>query len=290
MRTRKTSENPHPFGDLMRLWRARRGHSQLDLALEMGVSQRHISFIESGRSTPSRALLMQAARVLDVPLRDRNAMLLAAGYAPIYDESAWDAPQMHSINRALERMLAQHEPFPALVLDRHWNVLMRNQGAAQFFGMFVDLAARPVPPNLLHLMFDPAGMRPHVANWRGVAQGLFDRIRRESVGDVIDDKTRELLTALRAYPDVPDAGPPAAGLSDSTPVIPIGFVLGEQVLNYFSMVCTVGTPRAAAAQELRIECMFPADEATEQWHLESLGGRGVCIDGTRPAPAPRRAS
>ena len=260
---------PHPLGELLKAWRARRGRSQLELSLDMGISQRHISFIESGRSSPSRAMLLGMARALDIPLRDRNALLLSAGYAPMYAEPAWDAAEMRSIHRALDRMLKHHDPFPAIVLDRHWNVLMRNATAPRFFGKFFDLAARVGQRNLLHLMFDPTAMRPFVANWDQVAQSLFERIGREAVGGVIDEKMQCLIDELKAYPDVPFDLEPARS-SGSSPVIPLVFALDGRQLSYFSMVSTVGTPQAIAAQELRVECMFPADDATEAWHLETF--------------------
>jgi transcriptional regulator with XRE-family HTH domain len=274
-----TLDTQRPAGDLgglLRHWRDLRGRSQLDLSLETGVSQRHISFIESGRSVPSRQILMDLAQMLDIPLRDRNALLLAAGYAPIYSEAAWDATEMQSITKALERMLRQHEPFPAVVMDRYWNVLQANAAALRFFKGFIDMKARQGPRNLLHLMFDPAGMRPFVANWEDVAKSLIERVHRESVGRFIDGKTQALLAALLAYPDVeadltnPKA-PNAALASPTLPMIPTDFVKDGHVLRYFSMITTVGTPQTAAAQELRIECMFPADEATETRHLRMMG-------------------
>jgi transcriptional regulator with XRE-family HTH domain len=170
------------LGALLRHWRDIRGRSQLDLSLDTGVSQRHISFIESGRSVPGRQTLLDIAQALDIPLRDRNTLLLAAGYAPIYSEGAWNAPEMQSVTKALGRILRQHEPFPAVVMDRYWNVLMANEAAPRFFNCFIDMAARQGPRNLLHLMFDPKGMRPFVANWEAVAKGLFQRVYRESVG------------------------------------------------------------------------------------------------------------
>jgi transcriptional regulator with XRE-family HTH domain len=254
---------------LLRHWRKLRGKSQFDLSLDTGVSQRHISFIEIGRSVPSRQMLVDIATALDIPLRDRNTLLLAGGYAPIYPDGAWDGPEMHGITKALERILRQHEPFPALVMDRYWNVLMTNRAAPRFFGRFTDLSARKNPRNMLHLMFDPEGLRPFVADWPVVAESLIQRVYRESLGRVVDDKTRELLTALLAYPDVePGWTPPnATSVQSVMPVIPIGFVKDGKVLNYFSMVTTVGTPQTVAAQELRIECMFPVDETTEAFHL-----------------------
>jgi transcriptional regulator with XRE-family HTH domain len=269
-RTRTANE----LGVLLRHWRDLRGRSQFDLSLDTGISQKQISFVESGRSVPNRQTLMTIAQALDVPLRDRNTLLLAAGYAPIFSEGTWDSMEMKSVTDALKRMLRQHEPFPALVMDRYWNVLMTNECAPRFFNCFVDMAAREGPRNMLHLMFDPKGMRPFVANWEDVAKGLFERVYRESVGRVVDDKTRELLAALLAYPDVKSEwkNPVALGFM---PVIPMSFVKDDHVLNYFSMVTTVGTPQTVAAQELRIECMFPADEATELHHHALMSNAGI---------------
>lgn len=271
MRSRRLpADAPHPLGDLLRGWRARRGWSQLQLAAEVGVSQRHLGFIEVGRSEPSRALVLGLARALDVPLRDRNALLLAAGYAPLYPDPAWDADEMRAVRRALDRLLRQHEPFPAVVMDRHWNVLQANAAAPRLFGAFVDLASRPRPRNLLHLMFDPQGMRPFIDDWPQVARGLFERIAREAVGGVIDARMRQLLDELRRYPGV-DTGWEAADASGAGPVIPVTFVKDGRRLSYFSMVSTVGTPRAVAAQELRVECMFAADDETEALHPALFG-------------------
>ncbi|WP_144113259.1 helix-turn-helix transcriptional regulator [Paraburkholderia sp. BCC1886] len=261
-------------GDLLRYWRDVRGVSQLDLSLEAGVSQRQISFIESGRSVPGRQTLLILAQTLDVPLRERNALLLAAGYAPVYADAPWNAQEMHGVVRALERVIRQHEPFPAIVMDRYWNVLMSNDAAPRFFNCFMDMAARKGPRNMLHLIFDPQGMRPFVDDWPNVSRSLLQRVYRESVGRVIDGGTRHLLDELLAYPDVPaDWKEPAVPAATPTmPVIPIGFIHEGVVLRYFSMVTSVGAPQTVAAQELRMECMFPADEATEAHHLNLLAG------------------
>ena len=276
MKSSPSSKPATELGTLLRQWRSTRGRSQFDLSLDAGVSQRHVSFIESGRSAPSRQTLINLAQALDIPLRERNALLLAAGYAPIYSESAWNTEEMQSVTSALARMLKQHEPFPAVVMDRYWDVLMPNESAPRFFNCFIDLYARKSPRNMLHLMFDPAGMRPFIANWDEVARSLIQRVHRESVGRVIDDKTRELLASLLAYPDVKaswkypeilNAGPATRTL----PVIPISFVKDGATLNYFSMITTVGTPQTVAAEELRIESMFPADDTTEALHLRMLG-------------------
>ncbi|KVX50685.1 helix-turn-helix transcriptional regulator [Burkholderia cepacia] len=263
---------PHELGRLLRYWRDVRRVSQLDLSLDAGISQRQISFIESGRSVPGRDTLLTLAQTLDVPLRERNALLLAAGYAPVYSEAPWDAQEMHGVIRALERVVHQHEPFPAIVMDRHWNVLMTNDAVPRFFGCFIDMAARDGPRNLLRLMFDPHGMRPFIADWDTVSRSLLQRVHRESVGRVIDDDTRLLLDDLLATSDAPSdrASPPAPAAAPSLPVIPIGFVHEGVVLRYFSLVTTVGTPQSAAAQELRMECMFPADDATDARHRQLL--------------------
>ncbi|MHB1304783.1 MAG: helix-turn-helix domain-containing protein [Acidiphilium sp.] len=269
----QTSADRPQTGVLLRQWRELRGKSQLDLSLDAGVSQRHISFIEVGRSTPSRQMLIDIATVLDMPLRDRNTLLLAGGYAPIYPDVAWDGPEMATVTRVLTRMLHQQEPFPALVMDRYWNVLMTNQAAPLFFGQFCDLSARQSPRNMLELMFDPAGMRPFIADFPAVAASLIQRVHRESVGRIIDERTKALLATLLAFPDV--APPPAeSGAPSAMPIIPLGFVKDGRRLNYFSMVTTVGTPQTIAAQELRIESMFPADEESERLHM-ALFGTGV---------------
>ena len=292
-----TNPSGSELGALLRHWRDARRRSQFDLSIDTGVSQRHISFIESGRSAPGRQTLLDIAQALDVPLRDRNILLLAAGFAPLYSEGNWNTQEMRGINRALERMLRQHEPFPAVVMDRYWNVFMANDAAPRFFNSFNPEATHKEPRNILHMMFDPQRMRPFIANWEDVARSLFERVYRESVGRLMDEKTQELLAELLAYPSVdPEwkapgrskisrttgrssskapsraaSGAVSEGSSSRLPIIPISFVKDGQVLNYFSMVATVGTPQTISAQELRLECMFPADEATEARHLKIMG-------------------
>jgi transcriptional regulator with XRE-family HTH domain len=259
------------LGPLLRGWRESRGRSQIDLSLDSGISQRHISFMESGRSVPSRQTLLDVAQALDVPLRERNVLLLAAGYAPMYPDVSWDDRSMQSVSKALKRVLRQHEPFPAIAMDRYWNVLLRNDAVVQFFGRFIDMSARTGSRNFLHLMFDPDGMRPFVHNWEAVGRGLIARVYRESIGRVADPGTRKLLDELLAYPGVPAewARPSVEGSADE-PVIPYSFMRSGRLLSYFSMVTTVGSPQSVPAQEVRLECMFPADDETESQHLELM--------------------
>ncbi len=260
MDMQSTSTVPQ-LGKLLRYWRQERGKSQLDLSLDTGISQRHLSFVESGRSAPSRDFLFIVSDALNVPLRERNVLLLASGYAPQYSEQSVDAEQMAIVTRAIDRMLQQHEPHPALVLDRYWNVVRTNKAAPQFFASFVDLEARPKPRNLLDLMFDPAGMRPFVEEWEKVAAGLLQRVRREAVGQILDAKLQDLLERLREYPGVAALKPP---LAPQSPVLPVVFRRGKQRLSYFSLITTVGTPQCITAQELRVECMFPTDSEEDE--------------------------
>ncbi len=277
MTTSRTRRDGGTLGALLRHWRRVRGLSQLGLALEAGVSQRHLSFVETGRSTPSRDTLGRLADALRIPFRDRNPLILAAGYAPDHVDEGLDTPEMRSVTLALERVLRQHEPFPAFVLDRSWDVVIANDAARRFLGQFFDLDALPKPRNLLRIMFGADAMRPFVHQWEAVADALIGRVHREATGGVLDERTRALVDELMARPDVkPHWGriTPAAG----APVVPIGFVRDGTVLNYFSLVSVVGTPRSVLAQELRVECMFPADEATEPRHLALMadatrGGR-----------------
>src|SRR5215472_4330653 len=232
MGTQSTPAVPQ-LGELLRYWRQERGKSQLDLSMDTGISQRHLSFVESGRSSPSRDLLSIVSDALNIPLRERNVLLLASGFAPQCSEESMDADQMAVITKAIDRMLQQHEPHPALVLDRYWNVIRTNEAAPRFFGSFVDLAKRPKPRNLLDLMFDPAGMRPFVEDWEKVAAGLLQRVRWEAVGQVPDAELQKLLRRWREYPGVAELSPLVAPQS---PVLPIVFRRDSQRLSYFSLI------------------------------------------------------
>lgn len=265
MRTASGARGPQAAGDLLRQWRDLRGLSQLDLALDAGVSQKHVSFVESGRSRPSPQMVADLAEALDVPLRERNAILLAAGHAPRYSEAALDTPSLGRLTAALERMLRQNEPFPALVMDRYWNVVLANDAALRLFGCFVDLASRPKPRNLLHLLFDPVGLRPFVVDWPATSHMLLARVHREALGHAVDPITQRLLDQLAQYPNV-DARRRAPEPDTASPLIPLTFAKDGVVLNYFSLITTVGAPQAVAAEELRLECMIPADDETEQGH------------------------
>jgi transcriptional regulator with XRE-family HTH domain len=261
--------HPTTSGALLRQWREIRGKPQLELALDTGISQKHVSFVETGRSTPSRQMIIDIADALQIPLRERNAIFLAAGYAPVYRDEPLDAPSMQSIDRAVGRMLRQHEPFPAIVMDRYWNVIDTNRSAPAFFNRFIDLSLRPKPRNLLHLMFDPEGMQPFLMNWEETARSLLSRVRREAIGHVSDEGTQMLITELMAYPDVPQ-DLHSGSASDALPMIPLRFRTEHHSLSLSSMITTVGTPQTVAAEEMRIETMFPADEESESIYLDFM--------------------
>ncbi|MCI0658752.1 MAG: helix-turn-helix transcriptional regulator [Acidobacteria bacterium] len=256
------------FGLLLKEWRRVRRKSQLTVALEAEVSPRHLSFVESGRSVPSREMVQTLAEALDVPLRERNALLVAAGYAPIYPERALESSELTQVHRALIRLLEHQEPYPAVVLDRQWNVLRTNRAAPRLFAHFVDLTTMPEPKNLLRSVFDPAGLRPWIANWEVVAQTLVQRVFREAVAGIPDRRVLALLEELRGYPGSPAPCTSAGEL----PFHPVEFRKDTLRLSFFSMVTTVGAPLDITAQELRIEAFFPADDQTERFARDHLGG------------------
>ena len=256
---------PTGFGELLRRWRERRRLSQLDLATDAEISTRHLSFIETGRAQPSREMVLLLARALDMPLRDRNDLLVAAGYAPIYRESGLNAPVMAQARRALDFILRQQEPYPALVLDRHWNVLEVNEASARFQSHFLDpkAVAELGPPNAMRLMFHARALRPHIVNWEAAAASLIQWLHRDVVSGFGGAQARELLDELLAYPDVPRHWRTLDLDASLAPFLPIEFHKGDLTLRYFTTLTTLGTPHDITLQELRIESFFPADEATE---------------------------
>jgi transcriptional regulator with XRE-family HTH domain len=249
-------------GPLLAQWRKTRSMSQLDLALEANVSPRHVCFIETGRAKPSRSMVLQLADALTVPLRERNALLLAAGFAPMFRESQLDAPQMASVRAALDAILNQQEPFPAVVMNRSWDIVGTNKAANRFFELMLDGRKPEGPPNVLRLMFDPLGLRPSVTNWEDVARSLILRLHREAVEGVLEPKGKELLVQLLQFPGVPTHWNTVDVGETSLPIIPVCFRRGQQEFRFFSTVTVLGTPQDITLQEIRIECFFPADDET----------------------------
>lgn len=249
------------FGRRLQEWRRLRKMTQLELSLETQVSARHLSFLEVGRAMPSRSMVLRLSAALLLPFREQNDLLVAAGFAPLYGEFTLEASQMKQVRKALDLILGKHEPFPAVVLDRYWNLLMGNRGSEAVFGKMLDQSALEPPINLLRLIFDPEGLRPFVSNWDAVAANLISRLHSEANGGVLDARGSELLAELRSL------GAPPARLfepEEQLPFLPVHFEIDGESLGYFSAVTTLGAPHEVTAQELRIECFFPADQATEE--------------------------
>jgi hypothetical protein len=228
------------------------------------VSPRHLCFVETGRATPSREMILRLSRTLDIPLRERNSLLLAAGYAPVYAESQLDAPALAAVRNALDAILRQQEPFPAVVMNRSWDILNANEAASRFFGFLLGARAAAGPANVLRMMFDPGAVRPFVTNWEEVAEALVQRVHRESLGGVLDDAAREMLDELLRYPGVPTSLRNPNPSVPLLPIIPVSFAKDGRRFDFFSTVTTLGTPQDVTVQEIRIECFFPADGATAQ--------------------------
>ena len=207
-------------------------------------------------------MVLLLADTLAVPLRERNALLLAAGFAPMFRMSTLDDRELAPVRTAIDAILKQQEPYPAVVMNRHWDVLANNTAAMRFFGMLLDGRPPHGAGNILRLMFHPKGLRPFVENWEAVAQALVRRVHREAVGGRLDEEGRALLAEVLNYPGVPqqwrmpDLGAPLL------PVVPVTFRHGEQRFHFFSAVTVLGTPQDITLQELRVECFFPLDDAT----------------------------
>lgn len=268
------------FGCLLRRWRTGRGMSQLTLATEAGISTRHLSFLETGRAQPSREMVQLLAGMLDVPLGDRNALLVSAGYAPVYGERPLSAPELEPVRRALQFTLRQQEPFPALVVDGEWNVVMRNEGAARIFDLFndPDCDDDDEAPNVMRKVFSPDGLRRYIVNWEELAECLVNSLHRQ-VAATGSDAMAQLRDELLAYPGVPTRW----GVPDPTvtmpPLVSMQLRKDDLSLTFFSMITTLGTPRDVTLQQLKIECFFPADAATEQLarHLAAAAPQPIAV-------------
>lgn len=253
---------PRPVGAALRGWREHRRRSQLDLALDAGLSARHLSFVETGRSLPSRAMVLRLAEHLDVPLRERNHLLLAAGYAPVYSEAALDAPEMAAVRAAVRRVLVAHEPYPAAAVDRHWNLVDANAGIALLTeGVAPALLVPPV--NVLRVSLHPDGMAPRIVNLGEWRAHLLGRLRRQ-IALTADADLARLHDELRGYPgypgDPPDPDTAISGLGDI--VVPLRIRHSSGELAFFSTVTTFGTPLDITVAELALESFFPADPGT----------------------------
>jgi transcriptional regulator with XRE-family HTH domain len=252
------------IGPLLQYWRRARQMSQLALAHEADVSPRHVCFVETGRAKPSREMVLLLADALKVPLRERNALLLAAGFAPLFRESALDDPHLAPVRTAIDAILAQQEPFPAVVMNRRWDVILTNEAARRFFGWLLEGSNDPAPTNVLRMMFDPRWIRPYVANWDAVAETLLRRVHREAIGGILDQGAEAILEEILSYPGVPRRWRTPDLITPLVPIIPVRFAKNEHTFNFFSTVTVIGTAQDVTLQELRIECFFPADASTAE--------------------------
>lgn len=259
---------PQEFKTVCRRWRQHRKLSQLELALAAGVSQRHVSWLETGRSQPSRDMVIRLSEAMEIPLRERNLLLQAAGYSAVYTEKRLDEPGMKPVLEALRHVLKHHEPYPAVAVDRFWNVKMQNTAADLLFGLggdpeaMLDRMGETGEANLAMLSLHPAGLRPYIVNWEQIAPSFIRRLRSEALasGDALMQERFERIIAL--------AGPIAeVGWTHESlmPILPLELNINGLELSVFTIITTIGTPQDVTADELRVEAFFPANPATEEF-------------------------
>ena len=256
-------------GALIRDWRQLRRFSQLDLALEAEISQKHLSFIESGRSQPSRDMVLLLAEHLGVPLRERNALLLAAGFAPVFGERGLDDPGLAAARAAIDLVLKGHEPYPALAVDRHWTLLAANAAVPALLGLASDPELLRAPVNVLRLSLHPHGIAPAIVNLAAWRHHILARLRQQ-IRATADPVLVALLAELSAYPAPELPGAHRSSRRDRAVepepepgiVVPLDLRLGGRVLSFFSTITVFGTPVDITLSELAIEAFFPANEAT----------------------------
>lgn len=254
-----------PVGILLRDWRQRRRLSQLELASQAEVSARHLSFVETGRSQPSREMVLHLCEQLDVPLRERNALLVAAGFAPVYRQTDLDAPEMVAVREAIDQVLKGHEPYPAVVVDRRWNLVSGNAAVALFI-QDIDPGLLEPPMNVLRATMHPRGLARHIVNYPDYRHHLLSRLRREAVLTG-DDGLARLYEELVAYP-----APDDEVASDGAPpvVMPLRLRTPAGELSFFSTIATFGTAVDITIEELAIEAFFPADARTADYLRSTL--------------------
>lgn len=253
-------------GVLLRGWRSARHLSQLELALRADVSARHLSFVETGRAQPSRELISQLADALDVPLRERNALLVSAGYAPEIRETTLSAPEMTQTRMAIDFILRQQEPYPAFVLNRHWDLLMSNRASRRVFGFLIG--KRPRHQNIMRQIFDPASLRECVVNWEEVAGDMIRHLHGDAAALPSDGRMHSLLNEVLAYPGVPSRWRTRELGAQAAPLLTARYRMGDGELRFFSTITRFGAPQDVTLDELRIECSFPADDATDRFCRE----------------------
>lgn len=258
------------LGDYLREWRRRRHMSQLDLALEAEISQRHLSFIESGRSVPSRSMLLHLTERLGVPLRERNPMLLAAGFSPVFSEHPLDDPALAPARRAIDMVLKGHEPFPALAIDRHWNLVAANASLAPLLSGIGDASLMAPPVNVLRLSLHPNGLAQRIANLPEWRSHLLERLRHQIAvtGDAV---LMRLMSELTAYPSSQISEASMSEGDHAGIFVPLELITDAGRLSLLSTTTVFGTPVNITLSELAIESFFPADANTAEILRDMLG-------------------
>lgn len=271
-----TTTDPHArardlpaIGGLLRQWRTTRRLSQLELSLETGVSSRHLSYVETGRARPSREMVLRLAEALAVPLRERNDLLLAAGFAPGYVETGLGTPEMAAVRHAVDLILEHQEPYPAFVLDRQWQVREGNRSAARCTRFLLGRESHET--NMLRLVLGPDGLRPVIMNWEELAGDLLRHLQHQVATTPTDARARALLAEVLAFPGIPEGWKTPDLEIPRSPLLTTRFRKDGVDLWFFSTLTTFGTPHDAGLADLRIECNFPADDATAAFCRERFG-------------------
>jgi transcriptional regulator with XRE-family HTH domain len=272
--------NETTFAERLGWWRRNRGFSQLELAGRAGISQRHLSFLELGRASPSREMVDRLVAAMNVPLRQHNALLLLAGFAPLWRQRELAAPDLAEVKSALDYMLAQQEPYPAVVVDRHWTLLQGTEGAVRLGEFLGGPIAPGTPINLADALVAPDVLRPYLINWAEVVRHFIRSVEVDAAADGLIETTA-LLERLMGYKGVRSALRQAPVKEGGGPVLAMHFHKGDTALRLFTTIATLGTPQDITLQELRIESFFPMDDATarilREWAKEAKtqrSGRG----------------
>lgn len=261
------SKQDSPFSAALKKWRKFRKFSQLDLSLEAGISQRHLSFLESGRSRPGKDTIIELAEALNMPLRDRNQLLNCAGFAAVYQERALDDDTMVTVRSALKMMLDHHEPYPAMAVDRKWNLYMANKASNKL----LNLIGTPDPSllddgklNVYRLTFSEHGFRPFIGNWSEIANPLLLRLQREVNDDPTNTFLARLMEEMQALSGI-ESYTAADIAATIAPVLSLNVIVGDIELKLFSMISSFGTALDVTASEIKVETFFPADDITQKF-------------------------
>jgi transcriptional regulator with XRE-family HTH domain len=248
------------LGSLLRFWRNQRKVSQLQLAMDTGISTRHLSYLENDKAMPSKDMVLWLGQALNLPYRQQNSLLLAAGFAPVFKERGLDSEQLGVVNQALQQLLNNHDPYPALVLNSRYDVLMHNTGYQAFLTAFLGEDSWHEPHNALDLFYATDGLRPHVKNWDLVAPLLLARVREEA----ISTQDGWLLDKVIALSETVHLNNPIIQADYGLPMLAMELELNGQSGRFFTTIATIGTPLDLTTQEIRLEMLYPADEATRQ--------------------------